>query len=251
MSVISVEIDRLKRLGVEVLPRGPGSEINLPRHCVLEAPCSLKWTQIEHSLELGAFSYQVSGFCAATRIGRYCSFGEAVQIGRQNHPTTWISTSPLFYLGGTRVIGAQGDFEGAEAFHDYRMTWSNGPPTKARRTKIGNDVWIGHGAHIVAGVTIGDGAIVASNSTVAKDVPPYAVVAGNPATVKKYRFAEDVVARMCESRWWRYAPWQMAHLDPSVPERFLDGVEALRDAPFAPQRIDLRQPLPDGVPARG
>lgn len=248
MSLIAVDIDCLQRLGVEVLPRGTGREVNLPRHTVLEAPCSLKWSQFEHSLELGAFSYQVSGFCSAARIGRYCSFGEAVQIGRQNHPTDWVSTSPLFYLGD-RVFGLGGGFSGAEGYHGYRMQWSKGPPTRVRKTMIGNDVWIGHGAHVVAGVSIGDGAIVAANATVAKDVPPYAVVAGNPAVVKKYRFPEPLVARMQASRWWRFAPWQMAHLDPSTPERFLDGTAALSEAPFRADVLDLRQPLPNADPA--
>ncbi|MDN3714115.1 hypothetical protein QWZ10_24240 [Paracoccus cavernae] len=59
----------LAERGVEVLPRGGGTEFSMPQHTVLEAPSSLKWTVYENSIELGAFSYQVSGFCAAARIG--------------------------------------------------------------------------------------------------------------------------------------------------------------------------------------
>ena len=88
MSKISVSLKALRNAGVEALPRG-SSTIALPKNCRIEAPSSLKWTEIEHSLHLGAFSYQVSGYCFAARIGRYCSFGENVQIGRQNHPLTW------------------------------------------------------------------------------------------------------------------------------------------------------------------
>ena len=99
-----------------------------PQHCVIEAPASLKWTQFGHSLELGAFSYQVSGFCTAARIGRYCSFGEEVQIGRQNHPMTWASTSPAFYLHGSTFDLGDG-FEGAGAWQRL----SPSPPPSRRR----------------------------------------------------------------------------------------------------------------------
>jgi len=93
-----VSISWLISCGIEVLNR-PGGHIALPRHTIIEAPSSLKWTQYDYLLELGAFSYQVSGYCFGAKIGRYCSFGEDVQIGRQNHPTTWVSTSPAFYIG--------------------------------------------------------------------------------------------------------------------------------------------------------
>ena len=79
MSTVSVSIRKLAKQGIEVLPRGAGTSVALPRATRIEAPASLKWTQYENSLELGAFSYQVSGYCAAARIGRYCSFGEEVQ----------------------------------------------------------------------------------------------------------------------------------------------------------------------------
>ena len=67
---------------------------------------------------------------------------------------------------------------------------------------IGNDVWIGYNATIMAGVTIGDGAIIATNSTVIKDVEPYSIVGGNPANKIKKRFAEDVITRLLELKWW-------------------------------------------------
>ncbi|MGB1091556.1 MAG: CatB-related O-acetyltransferase, partial [Oceanobacter sp.] len=69
-------------------------------------------------------------------------------------------------------------------------------------TRIGNDVWIGYDATIMPGVTIGDGAIVASKSVVTSDVPPYAVVGGNPATVIRHRFDHATVQRLLEIRWW-------------------------------------------------
>ncbi len=241
MSLRSVLHVELEARGVEVLPRGQ-AHLALPLHTVIEVPASLKWTQFSHSLELGAFSYQVSGFCCAARIGRYSSFGENVQIGRQDHPTDWLSTSPAFYLGD-KLFDLKDGFAGAEDYHSYSFSHQRVPATRAKVTKIGNDVWIGQGAHVRAGVQIGDGAIVAAGAVVAKDVPPYAVVAGNPAVVKKYRFSPELVEALLEARWWRFAPWQLTHLDPSRPRQFLDGLADMALTPaFKPDVIDLRTP---------
>lgn len=244
MTQISVSIPILYAQGIEVLRRpGGGGAISLPRYSVIEAPSSLKWAAFEHSVELGAFSYQVSGTCIAARIGRYCSFGEDVQIGRQNHPVTWASTSPAFYLHDQMIQLADG-FRGAAEYHAYRVT-ADEAPTQARITTIGNDVWIGHGALISAGVTIGDGAIVAAHAVVAKDVPPYAVVAGNPAVIKRFRLPVQLISPMLRCRWWRYAPWQLAHLNPARPEAFISGVFQMETTePFTPSIIDLRKDGP-------
>ncbi|MEP3674744.1 CatB-related O-acetyltransferase [Sulfitobacter sp.] len=239
MSSVSVPYSRLRGKGVEVLSRGPSLSLNLPKNTRLEAPSSLKWTQYEHSIHLGAFSYQVSGYCFAARIGRYCSFGEDIQIGRQDHPLTWASTSPAFYLHDN-LFSLKGGFEGAEEYHNYKF--NNGqPPTKVQITNIGNDVWIGHGAMVKAGVTIGDGAIVAANSVVVKDVPPYAVVAGNPAVIKKFRLPPSLIAPMLRSKWWQFAPWQLDHLSPTKPGEFAQGVLKMNGQvePFAPTVVDL------------
>ncbi len=244
MTQRKVAIADLRARGIEALRRpGQGTQVTLPRHCVLEAPASLKWTVFGHSIELGAFSYQVSGFCTAARIGRYCSFGEEVQIGRQNHPMTWASTSPVFYLHN-HTFDLDDGFEGAADYHRYRFTPGE-PPTRVRVTTIGHDVWIGHGAIIAAGVSVGDGAVVAQGAVVARDVPPYAVVAGNPAVIKKFRLPPGLISPMLRCRWWRFAPWQLAHLNPAMPEAFIAGVFRMEGtAPFAPTTLDLRQPGP-------
>jgi hypothetical protein len=67
---------------------------------------------------------------------------------------------------------------------------------------IGNDVWIGGDTTIHSGVTIGDGAVIAGQSVVARSVPPYAIVAGNPAKVVKYRFDDETIAGLLEVKWW-------------------------------------------------
>ena len=67
---------------------------------------------------------------------------------------------------------------------------------------VGNDVWIGNDAVIYSGVSIGDGAVVAGQSVVTKSVPPYAVVAGNPAVIKKYRFESHIIEKLLKYKWW-------------------------------------------------
>lgn len=239
MSKITIPIRSLAESGVEVLRRDATGSVSLPRNSRIEAPSSLKWTTYEHSLSLGAFSYQVSGYCFAARIGRYCSFGEQVQIGRQNHPLTWASTSPAFYLfEGLFDVGT--GFNGAEEFGRYRFAHSE-PPTRVKITTIGNDVWIGHGAFLCPGVTVGDGAIIAAHAVVTKDVPPYSVVAGNPAVIKRYRIPPMLISPMLRCKWWRFAPWQLAHLDVTNPERFVAGIFEMHEEPeFKPSVVDLK-----------
>ena len=239
MTSIPVSIRSLRNRGVEVLNRGHDGNVSLPRDTRIEAPASLKWTEYAHSLTLGAFSYQVSGHCFAARIGRYCSIGEDVQIGRQDHPMGWMSTSPAFYLHDQLFALDQG-FAGAEDYHSYRFDPAQ-PPTRAKVTTIGSDVWIGHGAIIRAGVTIGTGAVVAAGAVVAKDVPHYAVVAGNPAQIKKLRLPPEVISPMLRLGWWRYAPWQLTHVDITSPHKVIAALQEMEgQVPlFAPSVIDL------------
>lgn len=91
-------------------------------------------------------------------------------------------------------------------FAIFRNGWENAMKGKQYPNKgdiiIGNDVWIGYNATIMAGVTIGDGAIIATNSTVIKDVEPYSIVGGNPATEIKKRFSNETIERLLRLKWW-------------------------------------------------
>ncbi len=73
------------------------------------------------------------------------------------------------------------------------------------KTVIGNDVWIGRSAIISGGITIGDGAIVAANAVVTKDVPPYAIVGGNPAKILRYRFSDEIIEGLLKIKWWEWS----------------------------------------------
>lgn len=77
-------------------------------------------------------------------------------------------------------------------------------------TIIGNDVWFGHESVIMPGVTIGSGAIIGSRAVVTKDVPPYAIVGGNPAKIIKYRYSSEEIKDLLEIAWWN---WDIAHIE--------------------------------------
>jgi len=232
-------LESLASKGVTTLHK-PG--FNLPDHCIFEPPCSIKWMDIHHSLEIGAFSYAVSGFYFGCRIGRYCSFGENVQIGRHPHPMHWASTSPFFYQRFENVLDQP--LPAGVALTPHKDFPHNTPPTAVKLTTIGDDVWIGHGAFILPGVTIGTGAVIAAMSVVTKDVPPYAVVAGSPATVRRYRFPPGRINRLLETRWWDFAPWDLkgAPVD-QFPEffRFLAALRAKATPTHQPEKLNLKQ----------
>jgi hypothetical protein len=95
-----------------------------------------------------------------------------------------------------------------------------------RGVTIGHDVWIGDDAMIAPEVTIGHGAIVGARSLVLKDVPPYAIVVGQPATVLRMRFPDELIARFLDLQWWRFGPDVVQPLPADQPEQFLDALEA-------------------------
>lgn len=142
---------------------------------------------------LGNFSYVSSNsrlFNVA--IGNFCSIGRQVQIGLWQHPSKiFVSTYPAFYSNSN--VGCPLSFRESKIFDD-----------SVPKTFVGNDVWIGSNAVIPGGIQIGTGAIVAAGSMVVKDVPPYAVVGGNPAKVIRFRFPEDQIEILLTSEWWNW-----------------------------------------------
>ena len=120
-------------------------------------------------------------------IGKFCMIASDVKfiMNGANHLTDSLSTYPFAIFGN--------GWENAMDGKDY---------PKKGNINIGNDVWIGYNATIMAGVTIGDGAIIATNATVTKDVEPYSIVGGNPAREIKKRFENDVISKLLKLKWW-------------------------------------------------
>ena len=131
-------------------------------------------------------------------VGRFCSIGKNVQTYLGLHPSnTFVSTHPAFFSANKRV-----GFTFAEntIFTEHNYI---GPDQKYV-VEIGNDVWIGNNAIIMDGVKIGDGAIIAAGAIVTKDVLPYAIVAGIPAKLQKFRFSADQINNMLNIKWWNW-----------------------------------------------
>jgi acetyltransferase-like isoleucine patch superfamily enzyme len=139
----------------------------------------------EHSY--GAPKIRFAGLGHRFHCGRYCSFapGAQVLLGG-NHRPDWATTYP-FPAFADRFPAA----EGIEGYHVGRGD-----------VVVGNDVWCGSSAALISGVTVGDGAVVAIGSVVTKDVPPFAIVGGNPAQLIRYRFDEETIADLLALRWW-------------------------------------------------
>lgn len=120
-------------------------------------------------------------------VGKFCSISGQCAIGMGTHTLDKLSTSPIF----TEVHNGTS--------HSWVKTSTIIP---FKRTIICNDVWIGQRAMIMGGVTIGNGAVIGAGAIVTKDVPPYAIVAGVPAKVIRYRFPEETIELLNSIRWW-------------------------------------------------
>ena len=144
----------------------------------------------EQGWEIGDHTYGLPAFfemhMARVRIGKYCSIAGGVQIALGNHRADCVSTYP---------------------FRALREHWHGAPAEAADHVTrgdvvIGNDVWLGANAFITSGITIGDGAIIGAHAVVTKDVPPYAVVVGNPARLIRTRFDAPTIQALLAIRWW-------------------------------------------------
>jgi phosphonate metabolism protein (transferase hexapeptide repeat family) len=171
---------------------------------------------------LGSYSYVVNdGDIAYATIGKFCSIAAMTRINPGNHPMGRASQSHFTYRASAYFLGEEDDHE--------IFAWR-----RKHHVSIGNDVWIGHGAIVLPGRNIGTGAVVAAGAVVTKDVPDYAIFAGNPARMIRQRFPDDIAARMKRLAWWN---WDHETLRTVLPdfrvlsaENFLDKYERPRAA---------------------
>lgn len=171
---------------------------------VLAVPCCLYPGASLGYVDVGAYSYVVGSadlqFCT---MGNYTSIASKCTL-LLGHPMDRITTSPVSYAG------LFAPFSGHTQVRGYP------------RTYIGSDVWIGACVCIKAGVRIGHGAVVGAGAIVTKDIPNFAIAAGNPARVLRYRFVTDIQERILSCRWFDY-DWQ------AIPLPWHNGEETLRE----------------------
>ena len=177
---------------------------------------TILWKQIVSKFQpstagvrVGAYTYGNPKIISFLRddsviIGKFCSIGEdVVIIASGEHVMNRISTFPLRSAFGRKEVDSS----------------RKGPVI------IGNDVWIGTRAIILSNVRIGDGAVIGAGSVVTRDVPPYAIVAGAPARLLRYRFDEDKIKKLLEIAWWN---WDLERILNNI-NYFYGGVEKFVD----------------------
>lgn len=153
----------------------------------------------------------VSSYIADTEIGRYSYIGSRSSIGGFNHPLSHL---------------AIGSFQWGQNLQDWGFSKeiqkefdSNLKPTSVK-TFLGSDVWVGDNAVILAGVRIGNGAVVGAGTIVTKDIPDFSIVIGNPARILRYRFPEVLQNKIKQSPWWTKELEELKDLDFKNPEYY-------------------------------
>ena len=149
-----------------------------------------------------------------TDVGSFCSIGNGVKIGGGEHPVNWVSTSPVFYSGRDSI----------------KQKYSTHNRNNKLKTIIGHDCWIGQNALIKQGVKIGTGSVVGMGSVVTKDIEPYSIVAGNPASLIRKRFCEKDIQALIKSKWWELADEHLAVLSQNIkdPATFLKKIKQIK-----------------------
>lgn len=144
-------------------------------------------------------------------IGSFTSIANGVIIGGGMHPISWVGMSPVFYEGRDSV----------------KTKFSTHKRPLMKKTIIGHDVWIGQNVLIKQGISIGTGSVVGMGSVVTKDVPPYTIVAGNPARFIRTRFNAKLSSKLLASKWWDMDEKKLSSLEEYItePEKFLEALE--------------------------
>lgn len=178
-----------------------------------------KNSQVGPDVDVGKYSgMNESCFIARATMGAFCAIGARTAINPFNHPSDWLSINEFQYHPNS--------FDWVDEYNDFVRLERT--PDMFKHVSVGNDVWTGHNVNIMAGVSIGDGAIIAAGSVVTKDVPPYAIAAGVPASIKRFRFPERTIERLLRLKWWDLELSQLSGLPFRDVDRCLDMIEAIK-----------------------
>jgi acetyltransferase-like isoleucine patch superfamily enzyme len=156
-------------------------------------------------------------FVVRADVGAFCCIGARCAINPFNHPMDWFSVHEFQYHPRA--------YDWVPEYNEVRHIERT--PEMLERISIGNDVWIGNGVNVL-GANVGDGAVIAAGSIVTHDVPPYAVVAGAPATIRRYRFDDKTIERFLRSKWWDLELEELKDLPFRDVDKCLDALERRR-----------------------
>ena len=171
-----------------------GAGVNIGRNAIFEG-YNVLGKRVIFDGYCGRGSYIGENSTVYGKVGRFCSIGSCVTTLRGTHPLNFVSTNPSFYstAGQNDLCLVKENKFTEQKYADAEFQYP---------VVIGNDVWIGHGALILCGVSVGDGAVIGAGAVVTKNVEPYTIVAGNPAKEIRKRFDENTVAQLIDLRWW-------------------------------------------------
>lgn len=188
---------------------------------------------------MGAFTYSKSVMAPEMRIGRYGSIASGLTVLGFRHPYEWASTSAFAYDDHFPMFD-----QAAQACDHTRAVLRVRGPVRPRHVDLGHDVWIGDHVQLRKGLSIGHDAVVAARSVVTKDVPPYAIVGGNPAQLIKFRFPDATIERLLASHWWDYHFADFSHAPIDNPDAFADWITDRaatgRLSPYRPVGLRMR-----------
>ena len=186
-----------------------------------QAPINISEGSCVNRCRLGKyFNIGLYSYIADSQVGRYCSLASRVSIGAFNHPTNWLS-SHEFSFRDTSSIWGESSIEGG---HNLLQSGKI-------ETISGNDVWVGDNVVVLRGVNVGDGAILGASSIVTQDVPPYAIVVGNPGRVVRFRFHANVIEQLLSLKWWEWDMSDLKGLDFSDIHTTLEKLQQRRMTP--------------------
>lgn len=205
-----------------------GDSLKFQKNVYIEEYCTIGAGNILYSI--GSFSGIASPFPLNSTLGRYIEVAVGCSPMGFRHPIEAVTmNSAVFNFHREYLYPYFNEYE-----KKYGKIIKNPVPTPQPTFSpviLGHDVWFGSNVTFSGGISVGTGAVIASHSVLTKNVPPYAIVAGVPATIKKMRFSDKIIEGMLNSQWWNYELGDLYkyHLNFAKPEEFLDKFSDIKE----------------------